>query len=81
VPLFFYLVHIPAIHLAALVCARIAYGTPLELGRRDLPAGYEPSLLRVYAVWIVVVVALYFPSRWYAGYKRRHADNRWLAYL
>ena len=33
-----------------------------------------------YLVWLVVVVLLYFPCRWYAGVKRR-SRSPWLSYL
>jgi len=81
VPLFFYLLHVPVIHIASWTAARIVFGGAVKIGADRLPAGYEPSLLRAYAVWILVIVALYFPCRWYADYKRRHRDNRWLSYL
>jgi hypothetical protein len=44
------------------------------------PPDYGFSLPVVYVVWIVVVVALYFPCRWYAGVKQRRRDW-WLSYL
>jgi presenilin-like A22 family membrane protease len=46
-----------------------------------LPRGYGFSLPIVYLVWILVVFALYWPCRVYAGYKRRHPEKRWLSYL
>jgi uncharacterized membrane protein len=81
VPLFFYLLHIPLIHAASALLAKLVYGSAIQVLPGPLPEGYEPSLLRAYAAWVVVIVVLYFPCRWYAGYKRRHAANQWLAYL
>ena len=85
VPLFFYLIHIPLIHGAVLVAALILFGRIPEtngpISPAALPPGYEPSLLRVYAVWAVLVVALYPACRWYAGYKARNRALWWLSYL
>jgi uncharacterized membrane protein len=80
VPLFFYLIHIGLIHAASRVWTLAAYGTaawhPFDL--RAAPAGYEPSLLRVYVVWLAVLVVLYFACRRYAEWKARNPE-KWLA--
>ncbi len=74
VPLFYYLLHIPLIHLAAVVVSLIRTGAvtpwlfsnhPMDPGR--LPDGYLWSLPLLYLVWAIVVVILYFPCRWYAA--------------
>jgi uncharacterized membrane protein len=88
VPLFYYLLHVPLIHLAAVLFAYAEYGRaewlfmnwpppgapPLE------PRGYGYDLWVVYLVWLGVVAALYPPCRWFAGVKRRRRDA-WLSYL
>ncbi len=81
VPFFFYLLHLPLIHLAALIGAELVYGVPPTLGGGHPPPGYEPSLLRVYLVWAAVILVLYPLCRWYADYKARHKDYWWLSYL
>jgi uncharacterized membrane protein len=84
VPLFFYLIHVPVIHAAAMLWSQISFGTRPYLFFRpsdQLPPGYEPDLLRAYVVWIALIVLLYPLCRWYADYKRRHKENRWLSYL
>jgi hypothetical protein len=45
-----------------------------------VPDGYRWSLALLYAVWALSVVALYFPSRWYA---RVRAERRrpWMSYI
>lgn len=87
VPFFFYVLHIPLIHAAALVVSQVRLGTvvpwlfgnhPMAPGRA--PAGYQWSLPLLYLVWFVVVVLLYFACRWYAGVKARRRDW-WLSYL
>ncbi len=83
VPMFFYLLHVLLIHGLSVLAALALYGmVPHTL--RDapvLPPGYEPSLLRVYAAWLLVIAILYPLCRWYADYKRRHRDYWWLSYL
>ena len=32
-------------------------------------------------VWIAIVLALFEPCRWYAGYKAAHPEKAWLSYL
>jgi uncharacterized membrane protein len=74
VPMFFYLLHIPLIHLTALAIA--AFRTPESIGwlfenhpllQSPVPEGYRYSVGLLYVVWIGVSVALFFPCRWYAG--------------
>lgn len=42
---------------------------------------YGYSLLVVYAVWIIVIVLLYFPCKNYMLYKLKHKEKKWLSYL
>lgn len=74
VPLFFFLLQWPVIHgLAALAAA--LRGEPIGWMFRfppfENPPGYGDSLAVVYLSWVIVVVLLYFPSRWYWGWRRR----------
>jgi uncharacterized membrane protein len=87
VPLFYYMLHIPLIHLAAIAVSLIRTGAvnpwlfanhPLNPGRS--PEGYMWSLPLLYLVWGIVVVILYFPCRWYAELKARN-KSPWLSYL
>jgi uncharacterized membrane protein len=87
VPLFYYMLHIPLIHLAAIAVSLIRTGavTPWLFANHPLnpgqaPAGYQWSLPLLYLVWAVVVVILYFPCRWYAALKARN-KSAWLSYL
>lgn len=87
VPLFYYMLHIPLIHLAAIAVALIRTGavTPWLFANHPLnpgqaPAGYQWSLPLLYLVWAVVVVILYFPCRWYVALKARNKST-WLSYL
>lgn len=77
VPLFYYIVHIPLIHLAAIAVSLIRTGavTPWLFGNHPMeppeqPPGYMWSLTLLYLVTAVCVVALYAACRWYVERKR-----------
>jgi len=87
VPMFYYLLHIPLIHLAACVVSLMREGHvdpwlftnhPLDPG--PLPAGYMWSLPLLYLVYAVCLVLLYFPCRWYANLKATKR-SRLLSYI
>jgi len=87
VPFFYYVLHIPTIHLAACVVSLIREGSvnpwlfanhPMAAG--EAPAGYVWSLGLLYLVWAVCVTALYPVCRWYARVKGE-GRRAWLSYL
>lgn len=83
VPFFYYLLHLLLISGSALLWTWLAFGKPVNLGfilSKDWPTGYQPNLLRAYAVWLAVVLALYWPCRWYQRFKQQHT-YWWLSYL
>jgi uncharacterized membrane protein len=87
VPFFYYVLHIPLIHGVALAIslARTPGDTWWLFTNHPMlpppvPPGYAWSLWLLYAVWGAVVVALYFPCRWFAALKARRRDA-WLGYL
>jgi uncharacterized membrane protein len=89
VPLFYYLLHLPLLHITAVVFAQAQYGrSAFMLGsppslrgpRPDFPTDYGYDLWIVYLVWIAIVVALYPVCRWYAGLKQR-SKSPVLSYL
>jgi uncharacterized membrane protein len=81
VPLFFYVLHIYLIHgLSAAI--GMAHGLPFS-AYTDLfnrPKDMGVSLPVVYLIWLGVVVALYFPCRWFERVRQRRKDW-WLSYL
>ena len=84
-PLFYYVLHIFAIHLLAVVVALLFHQSPNWLlhgafWSAPSPPGYGHGLPFVYAMWAFVVVALYFPCAWFAALKARRKDW-WLSYL
>jgi uncharacterized membrane protein len=85
VPLFYYLLHIPLIHLIALGVWKLRHA-PID-GRAFATAPYVqiPPPLRwdlplLYLVFAIVVVLLYAACRWFAGVKAR-SSSPWLGYL
>ena len=87
VPLFYYLLHIPLIHFAAVVVLLVREGhvNPWLFGNHPmmpppLPAGYQWGLPLLYLVFAIVIAILYVPCRWFAGVKARHRDG-WVRYL
>ena len=87
VPFFYYVLHIPLIHLifVALSVARFGSVIPWMTANHPMfnpppPEGYTYSLAALYAITALVVTLLYFPCRWFANLKARRND-RWLSYL
>ena len=88
VPLFYYIVHFPLIHLLALVTCYARYGTGRWMFEsRDLahypftaPPGWGFSLPIVYLIWALIVCAMYPLCHWYASLKARRSDP-WLSYI
>ena len=87
VPMFYYLLHIPFIHVAAIVVSLVREGAvnPWLFGNHPLnpppvPEGYRWSLPLLYLVVALCVLALWLPCRWYARV-RAQRRSRWLSYL
>ncbi len=83
VPLFYYLLHLPLIHLLAIAARYARYGPGhwmVETAYFNRLPGWGYSLPIVYLVWAGVVLALYPPCRWFAGLKQRRSDA-WLSYF
>jgi uncharacterized membrane protein len=87
VPFFYYLLHIPLIHAAAMLvsAARTGRIDPWLVANHPVmvppaPDGYTWNLGLLYLVFVIIVVLLYFPCRWFAAFKQRRRDA-WLSYL
>jgi uncharacterized membrane protein len=80
VPLFYYLAHFALIALLWLADTA-AHGRLGALTDTDPARLVQHPLPSIYALWAAVVVALYWPCRRYAEYKRAHPEKRWLSYL
>jgi uncharacterized membrane protein len=85
VPMFYYILHIFLIHSMAVVVA-LAFHQPAAwlwhgaFFGQPPPSGYGYDLPVVYLVWLIAVVILYFPCKWYAELKQRRKDW-WLSYI
>lgn len=84
VPLFFWLLHVPLIHLVAVGFSLARYGRVIpwlvENPPTPLPEGYGYGLGVVYLVSLGVVAVLYPLCVWFAAVKRRRKEV-WLSYL
>ncbi|GLC26049.1 DUF1624 domain-containing protein [Roseisolibacter agri] len=88
VPLFYFAMHVVLIHLLAVAACWWRYGAVhwmFESPTPDRypftqPPGWPSPLPVVYAVWALVVVALWPLCRWFAAVKARRRDW-WLGYL
>ena len=88
VPMFYYLLHVPLIHLIAVIVCYARYGQAhwmfespsIEYFPFTRPPGWGYSLPVVYLILAFVVAALYPLCKWYAGLRQR-SSNPWLSYL
>ncbi|HUR79682.1 MAG TPA: heparan-alpha-glucosaminide N-acetyltransferase domain-containing protein [Thermoanaerobaculia bacterium] len=87
VPFFYYLLHIPLIHIIAVLVSLVR--TPESTGwlignfpmlPADVPPGYRWPLWMLYLVWALVVLILYFACRGYARVKAERTA-RWMKYV
>jgi len=87
VPMFFYILHLYLIHLAAMFSAEFSGfdWSDMILQRRTWIdpqlKGYGFSLGVTYLVWIGIVFLLYPLCKWYDKYKTEHKEKWWLSYL
>ena len=86
VPLFYYLLHIPLIHCAALLVNLIREGSTNQGFYATAPFTeiepiYRWGLPILYLVFIMVEVILYFACRRYEHYKFSHPEKKWLKYI
>jgi uncharacterized membrane protein len=88
VPMFYYALHIPLIHLIAVSVCYFRYGqihwmfeSPnLQNIPFTAPPGWGFPLTVSYLIWAFVVLALYPLCRWFAAVKQR-SSNPWISYL
>lgn len=85
---FYYLIHWYVLHTLVLVFFFASGHTMVDAlsSLKTIPVlgvipGEGYSLSVVYAVWFVVVAALYPLCRWYDAYKSSHKEKWWLSYL
>lgn len=87
VPFFYYLLHIPVIHISALVVNYFRMGRFTHDLYYTAPytwfenKDYVWSLPLLYLIFFIDVVLLYFACRWYGAFKSRHPENQLLKYI
>jgi uncharacterized membrane protein len=83
VPLFFFITHLYVIQVVAFVATALRQflSGHFHLSGSQAPTGINFDLPIVYCWFLVVLLIMYFPCRWFAGIKARHRDVWWLSYL
>lgn len=83
VPLFFYLVHLPLLHGAAVLASYWTYGEAswllrdqltLRSAQVHLPAHYGYDLPIVYLVWMISLIALWPCCVWYGKFRKTRQE-------
>ncbi|MDR6809069.1 putative membrane protein [Dyadobacter sp. BE34] len=85
VPFFFFLVHFYLIHIMTMVIVFLSGYTWQQATDDSLFFKFRPNefgypLGQTYLIWILIVVALYWPCKWYGEYRARKR-TWWLSYL
>ncbi len=88
VPMFYYILHAPLIHVIAVIVCYAQYGQvhwmfeSSNLAQFPIakPPGWGFSLPVIYLIWAFVVLALYPLCHWFAGLRQRRSDP-WLSYF
>lgn len=82
VPFFFYMLHLPLIHITAVLYQQWRFGAVVNgfIPPNDFPPLYTPSLLTCYLAWLATIFVLYWPCRWFVGVRQRYS-YWWLSYL
>lgn len=83
VPFFFFIIHLAVISFTSYLWTYFRFGKGVNLSfmsAEDWPAEYNPSLWRTYFVWLLLIIALYFPCLWYGHYKSK-SKALWVSYL
>ena len=86
VPFFYYLLHIPLIHVSALIVNLIRDGSLHQELYATAPYTWMPpeqqwSLGLLYLVFVIDVVLLYFACRRYDKFKSGHPEIKWTRYI
>jgi uncharacterized membrane protein len=85
VPFFYYLCHIPVIHISALIVNMILTGNLRQELYQTAPyTWFEEgrwSLGLLYLTFVIDVFLLFLLCKWYAKYKASHPEKAWLKYI
>jgi len=83
VPFFYYVIHFYLLHTILVIVFFLSGYTSKDI--YSVPFLFRPTqfgfdLWGVYLIWIVVVLALYYPCKWFKKYKETHS-KWWLRYV
>ena len=86
VPMFYYLLHIPLIHVLALITNLILTGVTNQEFYRTAPYVSVPpenrwNLSLLYLIFVVSVFLLYFACKWYVRFKENNRHLLWTKYI
>jgi len=82
VPYFYFIIHLSLLRFLNIVLA-LQSGLPMKSDGSPIVwqvKDFGQPLWAVYVYWIVVVLILYYPCRWYGNYKRNHMQW-WLSFI
>lgn len=85
VPFFYFMLHFYVIHIFTMIAVLSSGYTWQQATAPDLffkfrPVDFGYNLGMVYVIWITLVLALYYPCRWFGNYRERN-KKWWLSYL
>ncbi len=85
VPFFYFLAHFLLIHILCVIAFFATGHSTSEIVDQQSPFLFRPasfgfSLGVVYAVWITVILLMYYPNKWFGKYKQTH-NQWWLSYF
>ncbi|WP_345948681.1 heparan-alpha-glucosaminide N-acetyltransferase domain-containing protein [Mucilaginibacter sp. PAMB04274] len=86
VPFFYYVPHFYLIRIVTIVVFFASGYTVKNIVSPNIPFLFRPatmgfSLGVTYLFWIGIVALLYWPCKWFAGYKQRHRGKWWASYV
>jgi uncharacterized membrane protein len=84
-PLFYYILHFYLIHFILIILFFATGHSSGDIFDERLPFLFRPltfgfGLPVVYLIWLIIVVSLYWPCKWFIDYKRE-GNQWWLAYI
>ncbi|GGH14178.1 DUF1624 domain-containing protein [Mucilaginibacter phyllosphaerae] len=85
VPFFYYVLHFYLIRMLTVVVFFLQGFKTSQIVTPNMPFNFEPpgfgfSLGWVYLIWLAIILALYYPCKWFSNYKKTH-KQWWLSYL
>jgi len=85
VPFFYYVIHIYFMHLICVILFFVSGFGANQIVDANVPFLFRPThfgydLWAVYALWLFLIVVLYWPCKWFNQYKSTH-HQWWLSYV